>query len=196
MKIWNLRNCILLVLPILIASVLSAGEPKPENPKPGENARPVTPAVSPNPVLPERNDTPTLPSREPEPSATGGSDLRALIGVNPVGLKRTEVPRLPAMTLRGFIQPQGHPASALLEISELNRVFVVQVGTEIPITVAGRINPVGRGELTGLNGAQRPAQPQGNANDGQSQVILKVLKITSEGVTVEAGLLAQTIIIR
>ena len=127
-----------------------------------------------------------------------GDDLRSLIGVNP-GLKRAEIPRLPAMSLRGFVQPHGGPPQALLEISELNRVFLVQEGTEIPITVAGSISPVGRAELTGLGRQRLPAKaptPQAHDAQGQSQIILTVVKISNEGVTVKAGLMAQTMIIR
>ena len=85
---------------------------------------------------------------------------------------------------------------ALLEIGELNRTFLVQVGTEIPITIAGRISPLGRSELTGLGGAIKASGIRANEGEGQSQIVLKVIKVTGEGVTVEAGLLAQTIIIR
>jgi len=136
-------------------------------------------------------------SKPPETTAAGGSgdDLRSLIGVNP-GLKRAEIPRLPVMSVRGFIQQQGRPTLALLEISELNRVFLVAEGTKIPITVAGRVTPVGRAELTGL-GTAKPTGPEtGTDAQSQSQIILTVEKVTSEGVTVNAGLLAQTMIIR
>jgi len=132
------------------------------------------------------------PPSAPAPTS-GGDDLRSLIGVNP-GLKRAEIPRLPAMSLRGFIQPHGGPPQALLEITELNRVFLVQEGTEIPITVAGRVSPVGRAELTGL-GAGKPAGSESGV-DAQSQIILTVVKVSGEGVTVKAGLMAQTLIIR
>jgi hypothetical protein len=80
----------------------------------------------------------------------------------------------------------------------LNRVFLVQKGTEIPVMVQGRLSPLGRNELTGLAGSGDASSAAGrndNANE-QSQIILEVLKVTNEGVTVKAGLLAQTIIIR
>jgi hypothetical protein len=139
----------------------------------------------------------TAPAADAAPAspAGGGDDLRALIGVNP-GLKRAEIPRLPAMSLRGFVQPHGGPPQALLEISELNRVFLVQEGTEIPITVAGRVSPVGRAELTGLGAAKTGGSDAAADAQGQSQIILTVVKISNEGVTVKAGLMAQTMIIR
>jgi hypothetical protein len=140
-------------------------------------------------------DVPKDPPKESEPKAPE-EDLRNLIGVNPVGLKRVDVPRMPAMSLRGFIQPRGQPPLALLEIAEMNRVFLVKVGTEIPITVPGRVAPIGRAELSGLNAPNKTAAPATRSTDGQSQIILKVLKVSSEGVTVEAGLLAQTIVIK
>jgi hypothetical protein len=132
---------------------------------------------------------------ETRPAEAG--DLRALLGVNP-GLKRADIMRLPTMSLRGFIKPKGQPPMALLEIAELNRNFLVQAGTEIPVTVQGRVNPVGRSELTGLSGPNKtpaaPARPV-DATE-QSQIILKVVKVSSEGITVEAGLLDQTITVR
>jgi hypothetical protein len=143
-------------------------------------------------IDPPRNDAP----RADEPKPSGGGDLRELIGVNPVGLKRVDVPRMPAMSLKGFVRMKGQEPMALLEIAELNRVFLVQVGTEIPITVAGRVAPVGRSELSGLAGASKAPAAQIRQSEGQSQIILKVLRVSGEGVTVEAGLLAQTIIIR
>jgi len=130
------------------------------------------------------------------PATAGGEDLRSLLGVNPVGLKRVDIPRMPALALRGYVEPRGQVPQALLEIAELNRVFLIQVGTEIPITIPGRLSPVGHTELTGLNDAAKPAADAARQGEGQSQIILKVLKITSQGVTVEAGLLGQTIIIR
>ena len=149
-------------------------------------------AKPPVPLAPVVKDGP----KDSDTKPADGEDLRTLIGVNPVGLKRVDVPRMPAMTLRGFIQPRGQPPLALLEIAELNRVFLVKVGTEIPINVAGRVTPVGRGELSGLNTQNKQNAPVARTNEGQSQIILKVLKVSGEGVTVEAGLLAQTIIIR
>ena len=151
---------------------------------------PVQPPAPVNPAPEAAKPTSESATRAP------GADLRSLIGVNTGGLKRVEVPaKLPAMTLRGFLQPSGQPAIALLELAELNRIFVVQVGTEIPITIAGHVTAAGHGELTGLGGAVKAEAPAVDPS-GQTQIILKVLKVSSEGVTVEAGLLAQTIVIR
>jgi len=167
-------------------SSLLAAEP-PEQPKPA-------PAPAPVPTSPAPEAAKPAPDAPP-PRGLGGGDLRALIGVNTGGLKRVEVPaKLPAMTLRGFLQPSGQPAIALLELAELKRIFVVQVGTEIPITIAGRAVAAGHGELTGLGGTKVEAPTVDPS--GQTQIILKVLKVSNEGVTVEAGLLAQTIVIR
>ena len=162
-------------------------------------------AETPTPAKSERSvpngaamDSPTPKSEVQKEPSIEGPDLRALIGVNPGSVKRVDVPKLPAMTLRGFAQPRGQPSIALLEIAELNRIFLVHVGTEIPIMVQGRLNPLGHSELTGLSGAKSVDTQVRNGADpsGQSQIILKVLRVTGEGVTVEAGLLAQTIIIR
>ena len=177
----------------MLESRAAAEEPGKEPPKDaGKTApkkdSPADPAKTPGKDAPAEN----------EPRPADGSDLRTLIGVNPVGLKRVEVPRMPAMSLRGFVKTSGQPPLALLEITDLNRVFLVKVGTEIPLTIAGRISPIGRNELTGLGGPGRTPAAPANAGDGreQSQIILKVLKVSGEGVTVEAGLLAQTIVIR
>ncbi|MGA2499958.1 MAG: hypothetical protein ABSH20_19645 [Tepidisphaeraceae bacterium] len=134
------------------------------------------------------------PSREADTHSAGGDDLRWLLGVNP-GTKRVDLPHMPAMSLRGFIKPDGAKPLALLEVAEANRVFLVQVGTEIPITVAGRIAPAGHGELSGLDDPSKTPVAVTRGGE-QSQIILKVLKISEEGVVVEAGLLAQTMIIR
>ena len=147
------------------------------------------------PVAATAPATDTSKASDTAPVTAGGDDLRSLIGVNP-GLKRAEIPQIPAMSLRGFIQPHDRLPQALLEITELNRVFLVQEGTEIPITVAGRVSPVGRDELTGLGVAKPAGGNTGPDAQGQSQIILTVVRITGEGVTVKAGLLAQTIIIR
>jgi hypothetical protein len=115
------------------------------------------------------------------------------------GAKRVDVPRLPSMSLQGYIQAKGRPPAAVVEMKELNRVFVVRVGTEIPVTIPGRLTPLGRAELTGLappgSAGSQPVRPVVNSGE-QTQVILKVTKISPDGVVVEAGLLAQTIFIR
>ena len=173
---------VLALLTALFALPLAAAEPA-EAPKP--------PADPPAPLAA------TPPAAAPARQADS-ADLRTLIGVNPVGLKRVDIPRMPTMSLRGFVQPHGGLAVALLEIAELNRIFLVQVGTEIPILVPGRISPVGRAELTGLisPGKFPTTQPRSPEGKEQSQIVLKVLKVSNEGVLVEAGLLGQTIIIR
>ena len=130
--------------------------------------------------------------KEPQPQA--GTDLRSLIGVNAGGAKRTEGPRLPVMSLRGFVKPHGQSPLALIEIAEFNRTFLVQVGSEIPITIASRLLSAGREELTGLSGSSKSGPAR--SADSQSQIILKVTKVNSEGVTVEAEQLGQVLIIR
>jgi hypothetical protein len=147
----------------------------------------------------------TAPSVAPKgpvdakPAATGSSDaesLKQLIGVNPSGLKRADLPKLPVMSLSGFVKPHDGPARALLQIADLNRTFLVEEGTEIPITVAGHISPIGRSELVGLNQTAAPPAQSNNDANTQSQIILKVVRVSDEGVTVEAGLIDQTIIVR
>jgi hypothetical protein len=149
-------------------------------------------------------DTPSAgdanpPATEPSLSPDAGSeDLRSLIGVNPTGLRHVDVPQVPSMALRGYIQ-QGNRAMALLELTDLKRIFLVQEGTEIPVTVSGTVTPTGHGELTGLDDLSKPNDNQNNnapAQQTQSQIILKVLRISDEGVTVTAGMERQTIIIR
>ena len=142
-------------------------------------------------------------SRDAETHPTTGKDLRDIIGIKTGELSRVEVPRLPAMSLRGFVKPRNGSALALLEIAESSapnsaRTFLVKVGTEIPVTVSGSVAPIGRGELSGLNGAPNtPAQPpRPESSSEQSQIILHVIKVTAEGVIVEAGLLDRTITIR
>src|SRR5580704_14327914 len=170
-------RCMLATAPTVVLGfslAVSAAETTPEAPKPAPSAP--EPVAAPKPPQDETIvNAGKNPGKEPDKEgprelqsqAPGGADLRALIGVNPVGLKRAEVPRLPTMSLRGFVRPHGQQPLALLEMAELNRIFLVQVGTEIPITVAGRLSPVGRGELTGL--AKAPAAPV-RATEGQSQI--------------------------
>jgi hypothetical protein len=133
------------------------------------------------------------------PPAAGTSDadsLRQLIGVSPNGLQPVDLPKLPAMSLRGFINPQDGPPRALLQIDQINQTFLVEVGTEIPVTMQGRVSSRASQELVGLpnSGGAPPPPPQNT--DTQSQIILKVVHISAEGVTVRAGLIDQTIVIR
>jgi len=160
-----------------VAAATGNGDPQPPQTQPSTQ-----PATSP-------------PSRATDAQPAKG-DLRELIGVNPAGLKRVELPRIPTMTVRGYINANGRGPTALLEITELNRVFLVHEGTEIPIMVQGRITPLGRSELTGLVDQARPANSAGENAGEQSQIILTVLKVSNEGVTVKAGLNSQTLIIR
>lgn len=130
----------------------------------------------------------------PTPAAEVG-DLRELIGVNP-GIKLVEMPHMPVMSLRGFVQGRGQQPMALLEIKDMDRSFLVQAGTEIPIMVTGRVTPIGHDELGGLqNDGKAPAAPV-TATDVQSQIILKVVKVSGEGVIIKTGLMAQTIVVR
>ncbi len=126
--------------------------------------------------------------------------MRNLIGVNSGGLRPIETPHMPAMSVRGFIKPANGNATALLEIKELNRSFLVEVGTEIPVMVTGRVTPVGQAELTGLAGlagqGKPPPAPVAADSQEQSQIILKVTKVTKEGVTIQTNVLSQSLIIR
>jgi hypothetical protein len=143
-------------------------------------------------------DAKPISASDTTPAAAGSSDaesLKQLIGVNPSGLKRADLPKLPVMSLSGFVQPHNGKASALLQIADLNRTFLVEEGTQIPITVPGRISPIGRSELIGLNQTTTPPTQANDANS-QSQIILKVVRVSDEGVTVEAGLIDQTIVVR
>jgi len=153
-------------------------------------------ADAPAATAPATQAAPPATAPSPDDTAAAKPDLRELIGVNPGGLKRVAVPRLPSMTLRGYVSPQGSTPQALLEITELNRVFLVHVGTKIPITVQGSVAPLGRSELTGLADAPGSAAAAPNDANTQTQIILEVTEVTGEGVTVKAGLLSQTIIIK
>jgi hypothetical protein len=129
------------------------------------------------------------------------ADLRTAIGVNPNGPKLVEVPKVPAMSVVGYVQPHNRPPMALLELADkqdaaLKHIYLVKVGTEIPVTISGRIFPVGRGELTGLSDAARPSAPVQRDDAGEeTQIILTVTNVTQDGVTVKAGLLAKTIVV-
>ena len=168
--------------------------------RPSDPATAPSPATAPAAPSPSTIPTATQPVSVPVPSGADpqpGDDLRELIGVRS-GLRRVDVQRVPAMSLRGFVQPHGMPPMALLEITDLKRVFLVQVGTEIPYTVSGKVYPLGRNELTGLAGvpSRAPAPPRPADEREQSQVILKVVKVSVEVVTVETGLMSQTIVVR
>jgi hypothetical protein len=121
--------------------------------------------------------------------------LKELIGVSGPGFKGVDLPKLPAMSLSGFVLLPDNTARALLNIEDLNRTFLVQIGTKIPITVQGRVSPIGRSELTGLGQSPSAAAPADTTNT-QSQIILEVVDINDQGVTVKAGLIDQTIVVR
>jgi hypothetical protein len=125
-------------------------------------------------------------------------DLRSLIGVNPEGMKRVDVPQIPNMALRGFVQRHGADPIALIELTDLKQLVLVHKGTEIPITVTGHVTPAGHSELPGLDDASRvpgAADAVGGPPE-QSQIILKVIEVTEDGVTVTAGIERQTIFVR
>ena len=128
-------------------------------------------------------------------------DLRTAIGVNPNGPKAVEVPEVPEMSVVGFVQPHDRPAMALLELadkrgSDVKRIYLVKVGTEIPVTISGRVTPIGHNELTGLSDAARPAPARSTDDANQeTQIILTVTRVTQDGVTVKAGLLSKTIVV-
>jgi hypothetical protein len=144
--------------------------------------------------------SPAAPGSDATTQPTG-EDLRTAIGVNPNGPKAVDVPEVPEMSVVGFVQPHDRPAMALLELadkrgSDLKRIYLVKVGTEIPVTISGRVNPVGHNELTGLSDAARPAPIRSDDDSGQeTQIILTVTKVTQDGVTVKAGLLSKTIVV-
>jgi hypothetical protein len=129
----------------------------------------------------------------PGPSDT--DDLRQLIGVHAPGIAPVELPKLPVMSLHGYIKAAGDNSYALLEVVDLNRIFIVKEGTEIPITVQGRISPINQSELTGLGQSSTPTNNP-DTTAGQSLIILKIIKVSEEGVLVQAGLSNQTIIIK
>lgn len=133
------------------------------------------------------------PSRPAEPA----EDLRALIGVQLSGRRHVEVPKLPPISVQGYVHADGGDPMALLQIGDAHKVYLVQKGTEISITVAGDVTPVGKNELTGLPGPKGSDTPAEAAPKGaqESLVILKVQKITNEGVILETGL-AQTLTVR
>jgi hypothetical protein len=157
---------------------------------PSDAAAPVDPS--------DQQAGPTTQASSQPAIAAGPSDaedLRQLIGVRAPGIAPVELPKLPAMSLRGFVKTADDSAFALLEVTDLNRIFLVKKGTEIPITVQGRISPINQSELTGLGESATPAQQPDEAN-AQSQIILKIIEVSDEGVIVQAGLNNQTIIIR
>ena len=151
------------------------------------------------PTVPTTQESPPDTASTTVPATGEVGDLRDLIGINH-DFTRVEMGNMPEMSMRGFIQP-GNPAklpTALLEIKQMKRLFLVQEGTEIPVMVTGRVTPVARNELSGLHGDAKAAATPSPASDSQqqSQIILKVVKVSAEGVIVKAGLQAQTIIIR
>jgi len=139
----------------------------------------------------------TQPTAQTPPTPPVG-DLRSLIGVNPEGMKRVDVPQIPNMALRGFVQRRGADPIALIELTDLKQLVLVHKGTEIPITVAGHVTPAGHSELPGLDDASHvpgTADTAGGPPE-QSQIILKVIEVTEDGVTVTAGIERQTIFVR
>jgi hypothetical protein len=157
---------------------------------PGDAAAPVDPSD-------QQAGPATQASSQPATAAgpSDAEDLRQLIGVRAPGIAPVELPKLPAMSLRGFVKTADDGTVALLEVTDLNRIFLVKEGTEIPITVQGRISPINQSELTGLGQSATPA-PQPDESSAQSQIILKIIKVSDEGVIVQAGLNNQTIVIR
>lgn len=124
-------------------------------------------------------------------------DLRALIGVQLSGRRHVEVPKLPSISVQGYVHADGLEPMVLLQIGDGHKVYLVQRGTEIPIIVAGDVTPVGRNELTGLPGSKGTDTPAEATSKGaqESVVILKVQRITKEGVILDTGL-AQTLTVR
>lgn len=133
------------------------------------------------------------------PSQAVGSvgDLRTLLGVQLSGHRHVEVPKLPPISVQGYVHADGGEQMALLQIGDARRVYLVKKNTEIPITVAGNVTPVGKNELTGLPGPKGSDIPADAAPKGaqESVVILKVLQITTGGVILETGL-AETLTVR
>jgi hypothetical protein len=174
-------------------------------------------SVADPPAAPQSDDAP-LQTSAPVPAANAPSqasgaptadpttqqsseDLRTAIGVNPNGPKAVDVPEVPEMSVVGFVQPHDRQAMALLELadkrgSDLKRIYLVKVGTEIPVTISGHVTPIGHNELTGLSDAARPAPVRSDNDSGQeTQIILTVTRVTPDGVTVKAGLLSKTIVV-
>jgi hypothetical protein len=97
--------------------------------------------------------------------------------------QKVEPPQLPAMHLRGFLRTDGRPPAALLDIKEAGR-YVVREGDRIPVMV----NTV---RTTAADGKAPRVEAR-----GQTQILLVIKKISSDGVVIETGVLAQTIVIR
>lgn len=155
-------------------------------------------AANPAPTTAPSQPEPRREDAVPVPTTADAGDLRDLIGINH-DFTRVEMGNMPEMSMRGYVQPADprKPPTALLEITQMKRLFLVQVGTEIPVMVTGRVTPVARNELSGLHEDVKPAAPPAPADSQQqSQIILKVVNVTAEGVVVKAGLQAQTIIVR
>ena len=181
----------------------AAADPAPADDARGDKVKVPVPVPAPADAVPTRPEAAPADDahgdkvKVPVPGPSDVGDLRDLIGITH-DFARVEMGNMPEMSMRGFIQPKNpeKPAIALLEIKQLKRLFLVHEGTEIPVMVTGRVTPVARNELAGLGDTSKAAPPPVNDAQQQSQIILRVVKVSAEGVTVKAGLMAQTIIIR
>jgi hypothetical protein len=169
-------------------------EPKPE-PKPAEMPKPVEPAPAEEPKKAGGNGA--APDE-------GGSLRDRILGPVGGGPPRVEVVRLPEMSMKGYLEVVGRNPVALLQIQGIAQPVRVRKGDLIPVVVVGRIvsaNPLpARPPVSGggASGRETPASvaPGSPAAGEQTQVYLKVLEVTAEGVTVEAELLSQRLMIR
>ncbi|MGA3066878.1 MAG: hypothetical protein ABSF29_08540 [Tepidisphaeraceae bacterium] len=186
--------CLAAFLVVLICCAVRASGAEPLGAAPS-----TLPSVAAAPADPsDQQPGPATPASSQPATAAGPSDaedLRQLIGVRAPGIAPVELPKLPSMSLRGFVRTADDSACALLEVTDLNRIFLVKKGTEIPITVEGRLSPINQSELTGLGQSATPA-PQPDEANTQTQIILKIINVSDEGVIVQAGLNDQTIVIR
>ena len=164
----------------------SAATPKPDaKPSPKAEPKPATePAAAKDGKPPETNGGKEPAKNGDDPAAKPDRDrLKRLAFGNGggTGVQKVEPPQLPTMSLRGFIRSDGRPPAALLEIKDVGR-WVVREGDRIPVMVAGAATVDAKG-----------ARVEGR---GQTQIILLVKSVSAEGVVLETGVLAQTLVVR
>jgi hypothetical protein len=152
-------------------------------------------------AAPEAKSAPVEPAPKPsEKPAVGRADkngvdapgngddkdrLKRLAFGAGAGVQKVEPPQLPVMSLRGYIRSNGRPPAALLEIKDVGR-YVVREGDHIPVMVNMVYSPAGPPDA-------KAARPE---TRGTRQILLLVKSVSAEGVVLETGVLAQTLVIR